>query len=48
MGTMITFFEELERIYTQTQNAENNEETSQLEEEELEVTEWADSILHIA
>lgn len=39
MGTMTTFFEELQRIYTQTQNAENNEETSQLEEEELEVTE---------
>lgn len=34
MGTMITFFEELQRTYAQTQNAENNEETSQLEEEE--------------
>lgn len=38
MGTMNTFFEELQRKYVQTQNAENNEETSQLEEE-LEVTE---------
>lgn len=38
MGTMITFFEELERIYARTQNAENDEETSQPEEEE-EVTE---------
>lgn len=39
MGTMTTILEELQRKYAQTQNAENNEETSQLEKEELEVTE---------